>query len=1135
MKFQQLTIHNLASIQDVTIDFEAQPLNNSDVFLITGKTGAGKTTILDAICLALYADTPRMDGTKMEGETTSEVDSLKADDPRQLLRHDAGEGSATLTFIGNNDVRYRAEWSVARAHKKVNGKIRPKNWTLMKLDGSGNCEHQYTKDADIKAEIKVAVGLDFKQFCRTSMLAQGEFTKFLNSKDSEKAEILEKITGVDIYAKIGAKVFKETKAREEAYNTAKLQADQVQIMDQQTLDECRNNLKELDAQHKSTTKERDTANSIKKWLETRDGLDKYVQEAEQKSLEAQSVVNGIQYKEDQTLVNDWDNTAQARNWMEEESRAAANVKRQENEMKRLSDDFARLKGGRNAMSSNIEQLDQKIKKIKDDIAAQAERKPIYDQAQTIVAQLRTVREGKGAMKRHENELKERAETLKQLQSDCKTAQERAAQARQNVGQFASDIEGLQKNLDQKDLPTLRQQREQKRVVSDNVRIAKERKSALVEAVARVEKARQDLNARQESLRSKQEKFNQQLDPLKEAEVRMQTCSAAYDMQSVAVEDYVNHMRARLHVGDVCPVCQQKIQSNVPHQEEVEQLVSGLRRAKEQAEQSYKQLNDEHLKLGAEIKSEEQTCQHARRTIEEDKTVPEAQQKLAQACAACGINPADTNMEAALQKLEEETAKSSKELEAQIAEAEALENRIGQQRKQLDKLRKEAEKLDAAARTADDKVKSCQGEIETSKKLIETKQQEVQAAEQQCADLITIGGWQYDWHDEPQRFSDELTQAAKSYADLEKLCQQLENKYKDDRAELDHIDADMRTILSNMPDWQTLPPVGQSVEQLQQRVTALGGNVTKAQTLLDASLETQKVMQRRLNDFWEKHPDLSAERLVTIGQLSQRQIEEKKKELKDKADAALTKQTLLEEAKKKLNEHIKVKPQMSEADTLDVLTAKIEQLEKTSDDLATQRGAIQEKLRADDANRQQLGPLLDEVNRRREEYERWSRLNELIGDATGSKFRRIAQSYVLANLIRSANVYMRTLTDRYELGVEPGSFIITLADAYQGYATRSASTISGGESFLVSLSLALALSDIDNNLSADILFIDEGFGTLSGVPLQHAIQTLRSLHTRTHRHVGIISHVEELRERIPVQIQVSQQGFSSVSQVHVVTV
>ena len=177
-------------------------------------------------------------------------------------------------------------------------------------------------------------------------------------------------------------------------------------------------------------------------------------------------------------------------------------------------------------------------------------------------------------------------------------------------------------------------------------------------------------------------------------------------------------------------------------------------------------------------------------------------------------------------------------------------------------------------------------------------------------------------------------------------------------------------------------------------------------------------------------------------------------------------------------------------------------------------------------------LREKANRLNLLYQRWDRLNQLLGDATGGKFRKIAQSYVLSNLLHAANGYLRSLTDRYTLHVRPGSFAISLSDAYQGYTLRAATTLSGGESFLVSLALALALSDIDSHLSVDTLFIDEGFGTLSGEALQNAVSTLRSLHAKAGRHVGIISHVKELKECIPVQICVEQEGYNSSSQVKV---
>ncbi len=203
------------------------------------------------------------------------------------------------------------------------------------------------------------------------------------------------------------------------------------------------------------------------------------------------------------------------------------------------------------------------------------------------------------------------------------------------------------------------------------------------------------------------------------------------------------------------------------------------------------------------------------------------------------------------------------------------------------------------------------------------------------------------------------------------------------------------------------------------------------------------------------------------------------------------------------------------------------------ELGEKIGGIKEKLDNDERQKNQQSQLLEECNTKKEIYNKWERLNKYIGGTNGKRFRNIALSYILENLIHSANAFLKTLTNRYRLTVERGTFFILVEDAYEGYARRPASTISGGESFIVSLALALALSDIAQQLRVEMLFIDEGFGTLSGEPLQKAIDTLHTLYEKTGRHVGIISHIEELKEKIPVQIRVNQEGNSSSSTVEVV--
>ena len=188
---------------------------------------------------------------------------------------------------------------------------------------------------------------------------------------------------------------------------------------------------------------------------------------------------------------------------------------------------------------------------------------------------------------------------------------------------------------------------------------------------------------------------------------------------------------------------------------------------------------------------------------------------------------------------------------------------------------------------------------------------------------------------------------------------------------------------------------------------------------------------------------------------------------------------------------------------------------------------------DAAQRKDKEALQQRISVLTEEYAQWKRLCDPFGNADGSLFQKIAQSFILGNLLHSANHYLKSLHPRYSLEVITGTLYMSLVDAYQGYATRFVSSLSGGESFLVSLSLALALADIGQNLAVDTLFIDEGFGSRSGEELSNAINTLRALHRSNGRHVSIISHVESIKECIPVQIQVIKEGNHSSSLVKVI--
>jgi exonuclease SbcC len=200
-------------------------------------------------------------------------------------------------------------------------------------------------------------------------------------------------------------------------------------------------------------------------------------------------------------------------------------------------------------------------------------------------------------------------------------------------------------------------------------------------------------------------------------------------------------------------------------------------------------------------------------------------------------------------------------------------------------------------------------------------------------------------------------------------------------------------------------------------------------------------------------------------------------------------------------------------------------------LNQRRGEIRATLKNDTQQRLNQQSLFEEIERQRKQYDLWQRLSSLIGSSDGAKYRKFAQGLTLDHLVYLANRQLAHLHGRYLLNRKAGGDLeMEVVDTWQGDVTRDTRTLSGGESFLVSLALALALSDlVSHKTSIDSLFLDEGFGTLDGETLEIALNALDSLNA-TGKTIGVISHVEALKERIPLQIRVAKSvgiGFSTV--------
>jgi len=229
VKILQIRGRNLASLAgDFNLDFETGPLAEAGLFAIAGPTGAGKSTLLDALSLALYDRTPRLESNSGYQIPDGPDESLGVHDPRNLLRRGTADGLAEVRFIGTDGRRCRASWSVRRARNKVGGKLQQSEIQLFDDESGQSLGRTKT---DVLAATERAVGLTFDQFRRSILLAQGDFAAFLKAKSDERSELLERMTGTELYSAISKRAYAKAKEIEDSLRLQEETAKALPIMD----------------------------------------------------------------------------------------------------------------------------------------------------------------------------------------------------------------------------------------------------------------------------------------------------------------------------------------------------------------------------------------------------------------------------------------------------------------------------------------------------------------------------------------------------------------------------------------------------------------------------------------------------------------------------------------------------------------------------------------------------------------------------------------------------------------------------------------------------------------------------------------------------------------------------------------
>ncbi len=1179
MKILRINFKNIHSLKGLhTIDFEKPPLSDTGIFAIIGPTGAGKSTILDIIIIALYGQMPRLN-SKISKSTVQKLGSA--------ITRGTNEAFAEVEYYSNKNI-YRSRWAIA---KNRNG-----NWNedRMELAFANTGKIISSSKRDVPALNEKFIGLNYNQFLKSIVLAQGDFAKFLKSDPNERALMLEKITGTEIYRIIGQKTFELAKNYSEKLENSAKNIENYSVLSDEQKQNINNSFYDIGNDIKIT---KNTISILENSLSIKKQIIE-LQNKLQKELDKLNInkENILKFKPYETKISVHQKLLPLKTEIFDieniQNRTAENKKQIENNIQIISH-----------LTNEINILSEKNKKIKINI-----ENAINKQKNSIPIIRKT------------KELDKQKNSLSLIISNL---QKEISENNKKISEYKNQIDNLLE-INKK----LQIQKNQINSWLHNNYIAKDLTAELLLIKQAINEYEEQKNISQKTINQSifannfaNKEWKNYLDIIKQlkSDINNKFDNLNQEIQKYKSKNPKNELEKTLNQIQLI----EKLKENAIKIKNIDNKIT----------ENNKLISENKLNLNqtiSELKKTENELEIVQKTIEELEIRYKREQLEAkyeqdrlflvenQACPLCGalhhpfankkskINIPDTqkqinnynnlqknlqkkilNLNSKLSALQTQLDNINKAIsELKNEKIEYINNsnkiltksasnldyqKINEIEKYLKKLSEQKIILEKQIQTIDDIQKvnikkqiienlfeKINSTIEKRKnytslltkylkfiKGIKSNSEIISKLSSLANDFVRNNDILLNTENEIDKNSKLINQLNIQLKNHQQQQQQIQSSLENKKKEFDYIKNKIIDIQNNYFEGKNYEQFDKYLQEYisenKDNKAKIDNKISELNAKLSENKKNTKKLQEIIETETEKLKSKTKNLQLKLQKIGINNISEATEAILDNEEFERlnTKLQNLKEQNAIIKENISnLKKELQTLKEKDKLTDSIQDIEnkinknkQKLEELNKEIGRLTQILKNNEEKEQQLAKIQQEHLQLKAEAERWQKLNKLIGDKTGNKFAKIAQEFTMTHLISLANNHLKKFTDRYILDQQTDKDSnLFIYDKKFGMSRRSVKTLSGGETFLVSLALALALSDLaSKNTQIESLFIDEGFGSLDKDTLNRALLNLELLHNNSNRKIGIISHVQDIKEHIETKIilQKDSSGISTI--------